>query len=84
MLLLVALTAVVGGGFWADRSLHRIDALTDYPERPAAGHGTTWLLVGSDSRQDLSPEQQAELATGGDIGSGRTDTILLVHVPSIW
>jgi LCP family protein required for cell wall assembly len=73
---------VVGGGFWADRSLHRIDALTDYPERPAAGHGTTWLLVGSDSRQDLSPEQQAELTTGGDIGSSRTDTILLVHVPS--
>ena len=73
---------MVGGGFWADRSLHRIDALTDYPERPAAGHGTTWLLVGSDSRQDLSPEQQAELTTGGDIGSSRTDTILLVHVPS--
>ena len=82
MLLLLALTAVVGGGFWADRSLHRIDALTDYPERPAAGHGTTWLLVGSDSRQDLSPEQQAELTTGGDIGNGRTDTIMLVHVPS--
>lgn len=82
MLLLLAVTAVVGGGFWADRSLHRIEALADYPERPAAGHGTTWLLVGSDSRQDLSPEQQAELTTGGDIGSSRTDTILLVHVPS--
>jgi LCP family protein required for cell wall assembly len=41
------------------------------------------LLVGSDSRQGLTPDQQAELATGGDIGNGRTDTILLVHVPAI-
>ena len=65
-----------------DSSLHRIPALADYPERPAAGKGTTWLLVGSDSRQGLTPEQQAELATGGDIGDGRTDTILLVHVPA--
>jgi LCP family protein required for cell wall assembly len=75
--------AVVAGGAWMDSSLHRIRALADYPERPAAANGTTWLLVGSDSRQGLTPEQQAELATGGDIGNGRTDTILLVHVPGI-
>ncbi len=75
--------AVIGGGFWIDSSLHRIPALADYPERPAAAQGTTWLLVGSDSRQNLSPEQQADLATGGDIGNGRTDTILLVHIPGI-
>jgi LCP family protein required for cell wall assembly len=41
----------------------------------------TWLLVGSDSRQGLTPEQQAELATGGDLGDGRTDTLLVIHVP---
>ncbi len=64
-------------------SLVRIPALANYAERPAACRGTTWLLVGSDSRQDLSPEQQAELATGGDVGNGRTDTILLVHVPGL-
>jgi LCP family protein required for cell wall assembly len=81
--LLVFVVAVVGAGWWTDSSLHRIPALADYPERPAAGKGTTWLLVGSDSRQGLTPDQQAELATGGDIGNGRTDTILLVHVPGI-
>ncbi|MDV7190874.1 LCP family protein [Mycolicibacterium fortuitum] len=81
--LLVAVLAAIGGGFWIDSSLHRIPALADYPERPATAHGTTWLLVGSDSRQNLSPEQQAELATGGDIGTGRTDTILLVHIPGL-
>ena len=82
-LLLVFVAAFVGTGFWIDTHLRRIPALASYAERPAAGSGTTWLLVGSDSRQDLSPEQQAELATGGDIGNGRTDTILLVHVPGL-
>lgn len=81
--LFVFVVAVVAGGVWMDSSLHRIPALADYPERPATGTGTTWLLVGSDSRQGLTPEQQAELATGGDIGNGRTDTILLVHLPAI-
>ncbi|QEM48022.1 LytR family transcriptional regulator [Mycolicibacterium grossiae] len=81
--LLVLVAAVVGTGVWVDTSLHRIPALADYADRPAAGRGTTWLLVGSDSRQQLTPEQQAELTTGGDVGNGRTDTILLVHVPGL-
>jgi LCP family protein required for cell wall assembly len=82
-LLLVIVAAVVGTGVWIDTSLHRIPALTALPDRPPAGSGTTWLLVGSDSRHDLSPAQQAELSTGGDLGDGRTDTILLVHVPGV-
>lgn len=82
-ILLLLVVAIVGTGAWIDTTLHRIPALADYAERPAPGKGTTWLLVGSDSRQDLSPEQQAALATGGDIGNGRTDTILLVHVPGL-
>ncbi|MCE9516616.1 MAG: LCP family protein [Mycobacterium sp.] len=76
-------TVVLGTAVWAEANLHRVAALTDYPERPAAGSGTNWLLVGSDSRGDLTPEQQAELSTGGDLGSGRTDTILLVHIPGL-
>lgn len=74
---------VVVGGVWVDRSLHRIPVLADDPDRPAPGRGTTWLLVGSDSRQDLSAEQQADLTTGDDLGDGRTDTILLIHVPGV-
>lgn len=75
---------ILGGGIWFDTKLHRAQVLTDYPDRPARGRGTNWLLVGSDSRQGLSPEQQQELSTGGDIGNGRTDTIVLVHVPELW
>ena len=81
VLLLLAGGGVLGGAVWLDASLHREPVLADYPDRPAAGRGTNWLLVGSDSRQGLSPEQQRDLATGGDIGSSRTDTILLVHMP---
>lgn len=79
----VCVAALVVTGVWVDTSLRRTPVLTALPDRPAAGSGTTWLLVGSDSRQDLSPEQQAELSTGGDVGDGRTDTILLVHVPGL-
>ncbi len=44
---------------------------------PAAGT-TNILVVGSDSRADLTPEQRNELTTGGDFGDERTDTILLL------
>ncbi|ORX10849.1 LytTR family transcriptional regulator [Mycobacterium xenopi] len=80
---LLATASVLGGALWLDTSLRRTPVLTDYPGRPAPGRGTTWLLVGSDSRQGLTVEQQQALSTGGDTGNGRTDTILLVHVPGI-
>lgn len=80
---LVVALATIGTAAWVETSLRRIAVFSDYDGRPAAGTGTNWLLVGSDSREDLSPEQQAALATGGDVGSGRTDTILLVHIPGL-
>ncbi len=68
--------------YYLDTTLGRIDALADYPGRVADTPGTNWLLVGSDSRIGLTPEQEHELSTGGDTGGGRTDTIMIVHVPS--
>lgn len=79
---LLGCAAILGGALWVETALHRQTVLTDYPGRPAAGSGSTWLLVGSDSRQDLTPEQQQALATGGETGNGRTDTILVVHMPA--
>lgn len=72
--------ALAGMTFYLDSSLNRIEALTDYEGRIGDTPGTNWLLVGSDSRTDLTPEQEAELATGGNTGPGRTDTIILVHI----
>jgi LCP family protein required for cell wall assembly len=83
LVVLLISAGVLGGTLWLETALHRETVLTDYPGRPAPGQGSTWLLVGSDSRQGLTVEQQQALATGGDTGNGRTDTILLVHVPTI-
>ena len=65
--------------FWADARLTRIEALPE--EQVANTAGTNWLLVGSDSRLGLREEQKAEVGTGGDVGEGRTDTIMLLHIP---
>jgi LCP family protein required for cell wall assembly len=66
---------------WADSSLNRVDALTDYEGRTGDTPGTNWLIVGSDSRAGLTADQESQLATGGEVGNGRTDTLLLVHIP---
>jgi LCP family protein required for cell wall assembly len=80
--LLLISAGILGCAVWMETTLHHERVLADYPGRPASGRGTTWLLVGSDSRQGLTVERQLALATGGDIGDGRTDTMLLVHVPA--
>ncbi|WP_234818511.1 LCP family protein, partial [Mycolicibacterium diernhoferi] len=78
--LLLLVSAGAAGGVWLDSKLPRAAVLADYPDRPPPGRGTTWLLVGSDSRQGLSVGEQDALATGGDTGNGRTDTLLLLHI----
>jgi len=80
---LIIVIAMLTTTIWIDSSLRRIVVFSEYTDRPAAANGTNWLLVGSDSREDLSPQQQAELSTGGDLGSSRTDAILLVHIPHV-
>ena len=84
MLVLVLLLLVVGFVVYLDRSLNRVDALTGYSGRIADTPGTNWLLVGSDSRAGLSEDQESELSTGSaqDAGGQRTDTIMLLHIPS--
>ncbi len=81
MLLLVLVLAIVGAIVQLDRSLTRIDALTSYADRVGDTPGTNWLLVGSDGRAGLTADQEQQLATGGEVGPERTDTIMLVHVP---
>lgn len=82
---LVLLILLTGLGFWlyADNALHKVDAIGDYPGRPAAGAGSNWVIVGSDSRQGLTAKQADQLHTGssGDVSGSRTDTIMLLHLP---
>lgn len=73
------LVVALVGLLLADARLNRIEALP--PSQVENTSGTNWLLVGSDSRTGLSQEEIDRLGTGGDIGSTRTDTIMLLHLP---
>ncbi|MEJ7743352.1 MAG: LCP family protein [Nocardioidaceae bacterium] len=64
---------------WAWSQLAQVDAEPN-GTRPAGTPGATYLLVGSDSREGMSKEEEADLGTG-DAEGERTDTILLLHVP---
>jgi LCP family protein required for cell wall assembly len=59
--------------------INKVDAMPT-GERPAATPGTTYLLVGSDSREGLSRAERSKLGTGTAAGQ-RTDSIMLLHVP---
>jgi LCP family protein required for cell wall assembly len=76
------LVAIVGTYFFFNGKLDRKNVLVDYSGRPAAGAGQNWLITGSDSRQGLTGKEEAVLATGHDISGHRSDTILVLHIPS--
>ncbi|GAA3760663.1 hypothetical protein GCM10022205_55700 [Spinactinospora alkalitolerans] len=65
---------------WADSRLQRIEALPDYEGRPEDQPGTTYMIVGSDSREGLTDEDMQDLRTG-DAEGKRTDTIMVLYVP---
>jgi LCP family protein required for cell wall assembly len=81
VLILIGYPILLGMRAWS--SVNRIDALapghrvTDTADTP----GRNYLVVGSDSRSDLSAAERKKLGTGSAVGQ-RTDTIMLLHVPS--
>jgi len=82
--ILVALVVVATAGlyFYLNSQLNRQDILTSYAGRPVPGSGTNWLIAGSDSRQGLTKAQERKYKTGFDISGQRSDTILILHIPS--
>lgn len=80
---LLCLALLWGGGtWWAVRSawgsVNKVDA-TPAGERAADGDGRNILLVGSDSREDLSREERNRLGTGHSTEGKRTDSIIVLH-----
>ncbi|WP_129842272.1 LCP family protein [Streptomyces sp. RFCAC02] len=75
----VLLVTGVATYFWADGKLNREVDLSALEDRPEAGEGTNYLIVGSDSREGLTDDQKDDLHTG-DAEGGRTDTMILLHV----
>jgi LCP family protein required for cell wall assembly len=81
---IVAISAISWLGFGViTNSIKRVDAfagLSDRPEKPTSA--VNYLIVGSDSREGLTREEQRRLRTGSTkVAAGkRSDTILLVHI----
>ncbi|AEY89787.1 transcriptional regulator [Streptomyces hygroscopicus subsp. jinggangensis 5008] len=65
--------------FWADSKLRREVDLSKVIDRPEGGDGTNYLIVGSDSREGMSKEDEKKLHTGGAEGK-RTDSMMILHV----
>ncbi|MGY1833225.1 LCP family protein [Geodermatophilus sp. SYSU D01180] len=83
----VLLLGASGWGWYlgrvAEATVNRTDAIPTAGNSDAgdATEAMNLLLVGNDSRADLTPEQLAELSAGADSGIN-TDTMILVHVPA--
>lgn len=82
LVVLLVVPLGLAGGFYlyANSRLERVEALLDYEGRPDDQPGTTYMVVGSDSREGMDEEQMQELATG-DAEGRRTDTIMVLYVP---
>lgn len=77
-LVVVILAVSVGTYFWADSKLKREVDLSKVIERPEAGDGTNYLIVGSDSREGMTSEDKKRLHTGSAEGK-RTDSMMILH-----
>ncbi|MEU6626380.1 LCP family protein [Streptomyces litmocidini] len=62
-----------------DTGITRVDPFKDMKNRPQAGHGMNVLLVGTDGRDRITPEERAKYRLGG-APCHCTDTIMLVHI----
>ncbi|MDO9456955.1 LCP family protein [Nocardioides sp.] len=77
VLLLLWVTYIVAVPFITWQSAEQV-AFEPDGDRPAEQDGTTYLLVGSDSRRDLSAAERKKLSTGNP-QSELTDTMMLLH-----
>ncbi len=68
--------AVVTG---LDTGITRVDPFRDMKNRPQAGTGMNVLVVGTDGRDRITPEEKRKYRLGG-APCHCTDTVLLVHI----
>jgi len=76
-IVIVLLIASLGGTyFWINGKLNRSVAL---PAFTGTSAGTNWLIVGSDTRDGLTRQQQDELHLGSQ-GANASDSLMLLHM----
>ncbi len=78
---IVLVVAVVAWGIgtyaWASSQMRNEVDLSKVIERPEEGDCTTYLIVGSDSREGMSAEEKKKLHTGSAEGK-RTDSMMIL------
>ncbi|MGW7310564.1 LCP family protein [Streptomyces sp. NPDC054835] len=62
-----------------DTGITRVDPFKDMKNRPQAGNGMNVLVVGTDGRDRITPEERAKYRLGG-APCHCTDTVMLVHI----
>ncbi|CAM5462506.1 LytR family transcriptional regulator [Streptomyces avidinii] len=62
-----------------DTGIQRVDPFKDMKNRPQAGHGVNFLLVGTDGRDKITKDEKREYRLGG-APCHCTDTVMLVHL----
>ncbi|MFK0296165.1 LCP family protein [Streptomyces sp. NPDC090442] len=62
-----------------ETGIGRVDAFQGMSDRPGAGAGLTFLVVGTDGRDKLTDEEKRKYHLGGD-PCHCTDTLMLVHL----
>jgi LCP family protein required for cell wall assembly len=77
LVLLLWVVFLVAVPLWAWARIDKVNAEPS-AHRPGDQPGTTYLLVGSDSRKGLTRKQELSYGTGRGQGR-RTDTIMLLH-----
>ncbi|MFD6419217.1 LCP family protein [Streptomyces sp. NPDC060194] len=77
----VLLVWSIGTYMWASSQLKQEVDLGKVIDRPSEGEGTTYLIVGSDSREGMSAADRKRLRTGSAEGK-RTDSMMLLHIGS--
>ncbi|MFG2117421.1 LCP family protein [Streptomyces sp. NPDC048718] len=81
----LSVVVLAAGGFGhalftgLDTGLTRVDPFKDMKNRPQGGHGLNFLLVGTDERARITPEERRAYRLGGE-SCHCTDTVMLVHL----
>ena len=85
-LLSVLILAGSGWGWYlvrvAEASVGRTDAIPETGNSGGGGRAMNLLLVGMDSRDGLTAEQQAQFSTGDPDAVLNTDSMMLAHIPA--
>src|SRR5690606_26111829 len=77
---LVLVAALVGGYLYARSIFNRIERVDVGDSLTSASHGTNYLIVGSDSRANVTGEGDAGFNGADAPGGQRADTIMVLHL----